>query len=110
LPQRPQQLQARHACGLGGGVGVVRNDGAEGMGGVDDEIDGIFVDVIDQPVDAAETADTDVARQRRGLGPAPGQRRGDADLLGDGDRHPAGQLAGLGGAAEDQEMLNRHSR
>lgn len=102
-PGRPLQRQKRRAGDCAGGKRIAADLRGKGMGGVDHRRDLVIAEKCGQPVRPAKAADA--LRDRlgaRGLGPARiGEQRRPAH-----GGHRLGQLAGLGRAAEDEELLH----
>ena len=87
--------------GAAGGDGVGRHAGRERMGGVDDGVDALAREIGGEALGAAEAADAQRDRRRRGVRRRAGERedRLDLGLVGD----PPRQRARFRRAAENEQ-------
>ncbi len=107
FPWRTGKDEERGA-GLAGGLGGVGGDAAgEGVGGVDEDVDAFGREPAREAFGAAEAAGADIARLRDGIAGAAGEREGHAGVGARGEA--GGELARLGGAAQDQDMPVAHA-
>ncbi len=104
-PRRADQHQARHLGRLGGLAGVARDLVGEWVRGVDQQVDRLGAHELDHARDTAEAADPDRAGQRAGLFGAAGQRGRDLEAIVEGLDRGLGEGRGLGGAAENQQVM-----
>ena len=72
------------------------------MGGVDEKVDAVFLEMGGKTLDAAEAADADRHACGTGFSRAAGERQRDVVLRGEF----SGKLAGFGGAAEDEDLFH----
>ena len=101
---QPQQGNAgRRARGAGIGGNLFR----EGVGRVDEKIDGLTVEIGRQPLYATETAAAHRHRLRRGIERAPGQRQGDGKIGPFGK--PGRKVASFRGAAQYEDASLVHA-
>ncbi len=106
LPRRALEDDEGDGDGGGSAHGVAGDPAGERVRGVDEDRDGVGAEPVGEAVRAAEAADAD-ADAGGGVGDL---RRAGATGEGEGDAEPrapgqtAGKLAGLAGAAEDEDM------
>lgn len=106
LPFRAAERKNRNRRPFGGLGGVRRDHVGEWMGGIDEQRNVFFSQVINQSIDAAEAADAGRQRQRFGIDRAAGKRYGRVAIA--ALRQGFRQSARLGRAAEDENMRIAH--
>ncbi len=98
--------QRRAGC-LGGALGVGRNLPREGVGGVDQKVDAVALKKGSQSIGAPESAGAHRHGLRRRIGGAAGKRQRDVEI--GPQRQPTRQLAGFGGAAQNEDASLVHA-
>ncbi len=106
LPGRALQLNERHRRLSRRMLGIFRNAGSEGMGGVDQNPDALVTNAARQPLGPAEAADAHFPRLRARLRRAPGKRQGDFERGFAGQRF--GKPPRLARAAEYENAPRGH--
>ena len=107
LPAEAFQPEQGDAGRLACGVGIGGNLSCEGMGGVDEEIDGLAAKIGDKSLHAAETAAAHRHRLRRGIERAAGERQRDGEIGSYGK--PGRKVPGLGRAAQYEDASLVHA-
>lgn len=107
VPTEAFQPQERHASRASGGTGIVGNLPGEGMRRVDQEIDGLFVEIGRKPVGAAEAAAAHRHGLRGGIERPAGKRERDGEIRPFGQ--PAREIARLGRAAQYEDASLVHA-
>ena len=107
LPAKALQPQQGDAGHLAGGAGVGGNLSCEGMGGVDEEIDGFVAKIGGKALRAAEPSAAHRRGLRRGIERAAGERQRDGEIGSPGK--PGRKVPGLGRTAQYEDASLVHA-
>ena len=107
LPAKALQPQQGNAGGFACGAGIGGDLPCEGMGRVDEEIDGVAAKIGGKPPGAAEAAAAHRRRLRRGIERAAGERQRDGKIGPSGE--PGRKVARFGRAAQNEDASLVHA-
>ena len=107
LPSGALEADERGAGLRGGALGIGRNLPGEGVGRVDQQVDAVALKKGRQSRGPTESAGAHRSGLRRRIGRPAGERQRDIEI--GTQRQPARQIAGLGGAAQNEDASLVHA-
>lgn len=107
LPSGALEPDQRRAGRLSGALGIGRNLPGEGVGSVDQKVDAVALKKGSESIGAPEAAGAHRHGLRRRIGGAAGERQRDVEI--GPQRQPAREIAGLGGAAQNEDASLVHA-